>query len=140
MTNPISLITLPEYYPLFAVYFDYLVNHQHHLAQEQLRRIQQSLRSVHARAEVGAPWRKSWTLRLFTERFLLERFPPHLVKEAWLFLREELEGLPLQEAGDQPPRGERTPRRARPKPASLPETPAESPAFPRPPFLPPESV
>ncbi|MDH4225635.1 MAG: hypothetical protein OEW12_08315, partial [Deltaproteobacteria bacterium] len=98
----INLATLPEYYYLYALYFDYQLNNRTHLNEEEARRVEDILRRVHPLGRRGAPFRKSWALRLFTERDDLTRFSPHQLKEAWHQLHRLLEQWRLTRGWDRP--------------------------------------
>lgn len=94
----INHLTLPEYYYLYALYFDYPLNNAFHIEREEEQRMRDLLRYVQPLIGLRQPYRKSFALRLFTERQMLERFPPEQVdealrqlKQALLQLRPELE-------------------------------------------------
>lgn len=77
------ILTLPGWYTLYAVYFDFYLNNAQHLESEEAQRLHRLLYVTRPPYGVGPAWRKSLALRLFTERELLRRHPPHEVKAAW---------------------------------------------------------
>jgi hypothetical protein len=132
----INMATLPAYYYLYALYFDYIINKQFHAGLEDEARIREALRKIRGAVQLTQPYRMTWALRLFTEREALNRFPPELVSEAWRQLRELVDRIG-------PPRGwqgKLIPKPAphgRPRPRSPQEPPARPyrPPFPRPPVV-----
>ena len=103
--NTQNILILPGYYYLYALYADYGLNNAFFSEGEDTARMRAIVRAVQEVREVMAPFRKSWALRLFTERTALARFSPHLVNE----VLRELRAL-VQEVG--PPAGwEETPSR-----------------------------
>ena len=134
-----NLATQQGYYYLYALYFDYVINNRFHAELEHEARIRQALRSVAEVIRYTQPYRKTWALRLFTERESLARFRPELVSEAWRQLRELIDRIG-------PPRGwppgahlrllPAPPPHPRPEPPpefALPPAPS-APAFPRSPI------
>ncbi len=83
-----NLATLPGYYYLYALYFDYEINNRLHNAREHEQRIAAALREIAEPVRLTQPYRKTWALRLFTERESEARFRSELVSEAWRQLRE----------------------------------------------------
>ncbi|HUJ76328.1 MAG TPA: hypothetical protein VL359_15810 [bacterium] len=107
LSNPwlASLANLPAYYALYAWYADMPVNAAWLARQEDVRRMQEYVRVVQPLLALGQPYRKTWALRLFTERASLAGFPPELVQEAWRQVREQLERIgppPGWRGGEQP--------------------------------------
>ena len=100
------IATLPGFYPLFAVYADFVLNNTQTLGQEEAQRVQMLLRQVRQALGLNPAYEKSWALRLFTERENLRRMPPEQVRDAWALLREAIE---QQMAADLPrkPHGSR---------------------------------
>ena len=92
-----ALINHPAYYYLYGLYADYPINNAflHTLEAREALRIR--LREVQPLLWYFRPYRKSYTLRLFTERSSLARFSPELVDEAWRQLR-----LVIQQIGPPP--------------------------------------
>ena len=84
----INHLTLPEYYYLYALYFDYPLNNQFHLGIEDRKRMRGLLRFIAPLIGLRQSYRKSFALRLFTERQSLERFPPERVDEALRQLKQ----------------------------------------------------
>ncbi|MEE8396696.1 MAG: hypothetical protein V3S29_11620, partial [bacterium] len=71
---------------------------------EAMRRFVLTVQRIEAAVQ---PYRKTWALRLFTERQALSRFSPQLVNEALRQLRELVEQLgspPGWRGGELPPR------------------------------------
>ena len=87
------ILTLPAYYPLYALYADYLENHREHARLEDMERVRESLRVIAPLIGLEQPYRKDWALRLFTERQALESFPAEQVDEAWRQVREWIEAM-----------------------------------------------
>lgn len=85
------IATLPEYYPLYALYVDYTINNVAHARLEDMEQVRKALRIIAPLLGLEQPYRKSWALRLFTERQALASFPPELVDEAWRQVREWIE-------------------------------------------------
>lgn len=120
-----SILTMPGYYYLFALYVDYPINTAFFSRDEHAKRIREILKTVQAVNRLGEPFRKTWALRLFTERDLMTRFSPAMVNEAMRQLKQiiDLIGPPKFTP---PPQGSlRRPRfpkisqeNARPRPAS----------------------
>ena len=95
--NSQNILILPGYYYLFALYADYGLSNAFFSAGEdaaRMRTLVQAVREVHV---VMAPYRKTWALRLFTERTALARFSPHLINE----VLRELHAL-IQQVGAPP--------------------------------------
>jgi len=89
----INIATLPAYYPLYALYTDYIINNLEHARLEDMARVRESLRVIAPLMGKDQPYRKSWALRLFTERQALDSFPPEQVDEAWRQVREWIEQM-----------------------------------------------
>lgn len=123
-----ALITHPAYYYLYGLYADYPINNAYHRYRENRERIQRTLRTLQPVMERLPVYRKTWALRLFTERFSRERFPPQLYNEAWRQLGELI-------AAAGPPARQRLwrPRAIHPRRAEPPAAPAGE-APPVPPF------
>ncbi len=150
VTNPTllgpyaALANHPAYYSLYALYHDYPISNVWFQEPEHAARLKKSLRTIAPLLELVQPYRKSYALRLFTERESLLRFPPDKANEAWRQLRHMIEviGAPAgweergkepqedgkgeeveegTEAGDGPP-GETAQAAARPGPATPAET------------------
>jgi hypothetical protein len=75
------------------LYADYLVNNLEHARLEDMERVRESLRVIAPLMGKHQPYRKSWALRLFTERQALDSFPPEQVDEAWRQVREWIEQM-----------------------------------------------
>jgi len=132
----INIVTLPGYYALYALYSDYLLNNERHAALESLERVRESVRLLGPALPLawGQPFRKSWAMRLFTEREALSAYPPELVNEAWRQLGEAIEALgpPPGWRGPGPsPRERLRRRRFKPRPVLPPPPPARYPEYPR---------
>ena len=91
--NAQNILILPGYYYLYALYADYQLNNAFFSGQEDTQRMREIIRVVQYAREVLQPYRKSWALRLFTERKALARFSPHLVSEVLRELRHMVETL-----------------------------------------------
>ncbi len=112
VTNPTlhgpyaALANHPAYYSLYALYHDYPVSNVWFEEPEHAARLKKSLRTIAPLLELISPYRKSYALRLFTERESLLRFPPDKANEAWRQLRHmiELIGTPAgwEERGQEP--------------------------------------
>lgn len=112
VTNPTlhgpyaALANHPAYYSLYALYHDYPVSNVWFQEPEHAARLKKSLRTIAPLLELISPYRKSYALRLFTERESLLRFPPDKANEAWRQLRHmiELIGTPAgwEERGKEP--------------------------------------
>jgi hypothetical protein len=85
------IVTLPAYYPLYALYTDYLINNLQHARLEDMERVREALRVIAPLLGLEQPYRKTWALRLFTERQALGSYPPELVDEAWRQVRQWVE-------------------------------------------------
>lgn len=116
-----ALINHPAYHQLYGMYADYLVNNTFFIPRENKALLQRLLRQVQPILWNFKPYRKSETLRLFTERQSLERFSPDMVNEAWREVRAMIDkvGPPAgwkggqagaaastDKAGDNPPSNE----------------------------------
>ncbi len=98
----INHLTLPEYYYLYGLFFDYPINNAFHIGREERARIRDLLRFIQPLAALRQPYRKNFALRLFTERQTLERFPPHKVDEALRQLKQEVERIRGRADGSPP--------------------------------------
>jgi hypothetical protein len=103
MTTPFNIATLPAYYALYALYFDYDSNNASALAREDLERVRESARIIQPLLGLVQPYHKSWALRLFTERASLDAYAPELVDEAWRQLRQLVEHLGPPPGWEPPP-------------------------------------
>ncbi len=145
----INILTQPGYYYLYALYFDYPINNAFFGGEEYAERVRELVRVVQHIRALQQPYRKSWPLRLFTERDAMARFSPDTVNEMLAQLREIVEQLgpppgwsrgplPGWSRGALPParraRRERTGRPISPRVgnATAPERPASP--YPSPPF------
>ena len=86
-----ALVNHPAYYFLFGLYTDYPLNNAFALPLESQREVQRRLREIQPLLWHFRPYRKSYALRLFTEREALARFAPEKVDEAWRQLRQIIE-------------------------------------------------
>ena len=84
----INIITLQGYYYLYALFFDYPINNAYFLKGENQARVEESMRMVQRLHALRQPYRKSWALRLFTERDAMARFSPELVNVVLFQIRE----------------------------------------------------
>lgn len=99
-----QLITQPGYYYLYALYADFAADNAKHLSREYEVLLQRRLRAAQPLLGLVQPYRKSWALRLFTERKSLGRFQPEEVSEAWRQLGELIQRLgPPAGWPDRPP-------------------------------------
>jgi hypothetical protein len=125
----INIITLQGYYYLYALFFDYPINNAYFLKGENQARVVESMRVVQRLHALRQPYRKSWALRLFTERDAMSRFSPELVNVVLFQIRELVDQigpppgwsrgpLPAMRQPREPARGVRR-TGARPNPASL---------------------
>ncbi len=137
----INIITLPGYYYLYALYFDYPINNAFFGGEEYAERVRELERVVQRLRGLEQPYRKSWQVRLFTERDAVARFSPDAVNEMLVQLRRLVERLgppPGWSRGPLPSSGRFRP--ARPRRAAAPgssgEVPPERPASPHPPPFP----
>ena len=89
----INIITLQGYYYLYALYFDYPLSNAYFADAENAERLRESLRTVQRLRALVQPHRKSWSLRLFTERDAMARFSPDLVNTVLFQLRDLMEQL-----------------------------------------------
>ena len=89
----INVLTLQEYYYLYALFFDYPLNNEFALAREERERVRGWLRMARPFAAVYKPYEKSFALRLFTERRTLARWSPELADEALRQLKDAVERL-----------------------------------------------
>jgi hypothetical protein len=78
----INVLTLPEYYYLYALFFDYPLNNAFYIDREERERIREMLSTIQRWLNLRQPYEKSLRLRLFTERESLARWSPDLVDEA----------------------------------------------------------
>jgi hypothetical protein len=134
----INMATLPAYYYLYALYFDYLINNRFHAGLEHEAKIRDALRRIQPLMRRTQPYRKTWALRLFTERSSLERFPPQLVDEAWRQLHELVRrvGPPADwRQGPLPREHGRSAERPLPSPQEAEATRPYEPPFPKPPIV-----
>jgi len=88
-----ALVNHPAYYYLFGLYTDYPLNSAFHLPLESRRELQVRLREIQPLLWKFEFYRKSYALRLFTERAALARFSPEQVDEAWRQLRQVIDEL-----------------------------------------------
>ena len=88
-----ALVNHPAYHSLYGIYADYRVNNALFNERENQARLQKLLRQVQPLLWRYTPYRKSFALRLFTERQSLERFPAHKAQEAWRELKELIERI-----------------------------------------------
>jgi hypothetical protein len=141
----INVITLQGYYYLYALYFDYPLNNAFFANEENHERVRESLRTVQRLRALVQPYRKSWPVRLFTERDAMARFSPDAVNTMLFQLRELVTQLgppPGWSRGPlpamRPPRQRRHSRTAAAKPAPAPSAPMEARRppcpFPKPPL------
>ena len=89
----INVITLQGYYYLYALFFDYPLNNAFFTGAENRDRVMESLRTVQRLQALRQPYRKSWPVRLFTERDAMARFSPELVNVVLYQLRELVEQI-----------------------------------------------
>lgn len=140
----INIITLQGYYYLYALYFDYPINNLYFTQEENADRMREVARVVQRLQALVQPYRKSWPVRLFTERDAIARLSPDVVNTLLAQLREVVEQLgpppgwsrgplpPLRRHGGRPAR--RAAQRTRPQAEEEP-TPRRPPSpFPTPPF------
>ncbi|MDH5753312.1 MAG: hypothetical protein OEZ59_12955, partial [Deltaproteobacteria bacterium] len=104
-----ALINHPAYYYLYGLYADYQVNNAFILPREHQEQVREKLRTIQSLLWYFRPYRKSHSLRLFTERESMARFPAHLVSEAWSELHEFIAQM------GPPPGWSESPREARPR-------------------------
>lgn len=141
----INVITQQGYYYLYALYFDYPLNNAFFSDEENRERVMESLRAVQRLRGMVQPYRKSWAVRLFTERDAIARFSPDAVNTMLFQLRELVTQLgppPGWSRGPlpamRPPRQRRRPRAAAAEPAAAPPSamePRRPPSpFPKPPM------
>jgi hypothetical protein len=71
----INVITLQGYYYLYALYFDYPINNAFFTQEENAERVWEVVRVVQRMKALVQPHRKSWPVRLFTERDAVSRLP-----------------------------------------------------------------
>lgn len=90
---PGAIATLPGYYYLYALYFDYPVHQAWRSAREYAAAMEELARAIRPLQRYIAPYRKSFALRLFTERQALDSYPPEQVDEAWRQVREWIERM-----------------------------------------------
>lgn len=134
----INMATLPAYYYLYALYFDYLINNRFHAELEHEAKIRDALRRIQPLMRRTQPHRKTWALRLFTERASLERFPPELVDEAWRQLHALVQRIGPPAAWRQGPLPHEPHEHRALAHEPGPEAPAErppEPPFPKPPIV-----
>jgi hypothetical protein len=84
----INVITLQGYYYLYALFFDYPLNNSFFAKEENQARVVESMRMVQRLHAMRQPYRKSWALRLFTERDAMARFSPELVNVVLYQIRQ----------------------------------------------------
>jgi hypothetical protein len=89
----INVITLQGYYYLYALYFDYPINNAFFTQEENAERVWEVVRVVQRMKALVQPHRKSWPVRLFTERDAVSRFSPDAVNQMLVDLRELVEQL-----------------------------------------------
>lgn len=131
MAGAINHLVVQGYYYLYALYFDYPINNAWFLDRESQARLRERLRVAQPLLALYQPYRKSWALRLFTERRSVERFPSELINEAYRQLRQVLEHIgPVPE---RLPREQRTrPPERRIRPRGTPRPQPAPPPRPRP--------
>ena len=83
-----NVVTQQGYYYLYALYFDYPINNAFFAGREDRERMEEMVRVIRRIEELVQPHRKTWALRLFTERSSMARFSPELVSEAYRQLGE----------------------------------------------------
>ena len=83
-----NVVTQQGYYYLYALYFDYPINNAFFAKKEYGERMEEMVRVIQQIEELVQPYRKTWALRLFTERSSLARFSPELANEAYRQLSE----------------------------------------------------
>jgi len=118
-----NILILPGYYYLYALYADYRLANTFFNGKDDTRRLREIVRVVQEIKEVMEPFRKSWALRLFTERGNLARFSPELVNEVLRELRAMAELLgppPGWEESEEPNRARMRHRRPRKKKPTTP--------------------
>jgi hypothetical protein len=91
--STINVLTLPEYYYLYALFFDYPLNNAFAIDREERDRIRSWLRQARPAAALYKPYEKSFTLRLFTERSALARWSPELSVEILRQLKHAVDRL-----------------------------------------------
>lgn len=128
---PGAIATLPGYYYLYALYFDYPLNQAWWSAREYAAAMEELARAIQPLRRYIAPYRKSFALRLFTERQALARFRPELVDEALRQWRGLIERVGPPAGWPRPPRL-RGPRKGAGRPAAHPSPQARP--GPKPPF------
>jgi len=136
----INIVTLPEYYYLYALYFDYIINNHYFAGVADDRRVEQMIRVVQPLLGLRQPYRKTWALRLFTERQSLQHFRPEEVDEALRELRDMVDELgppprwPHGRVPKTPPARRRPTRLSRRSEAKPPPPTQPEPPFPRAPI------
>lgn len=91
--SAINVLTLPEYYYLYALFFDYPLNNAFAIDREERDRIRGWLKQVRPATALYKPYEKSFALRLFTERQALARWSPELAVEALRQLKGAVDRL-----------------------------------------------
>jgi hypothetical protein len=89
----INVLTLPEYYYLYALFFDYPLNNAFAIDREQRDQIRGWLRQVRPASALYKPYEKSFALRLFTEREALARWTPEMSVEILRQLKNAVDRL-----------------------------------------------
>lgn len=84
----INIINLQGYYYLYALFFDYPINNAFFAKEENQAKVVESMWVVQKLHAMRQPYRKSWALRLFTERDAVSRFSPDLVNIVLYQIRE----------------------------------------------------
>ena len=109
----LNVLTLPEYYYLYALFFDYPLNNAFHIDREERAKIREMLSTIQRWLDLRQPYRKDFRLRLFTERESLARCSPELVDEALRQLKQTVGRLRKETARRYP----KEPRRLEREPA-----------------------
>jgi len=116
----INVLTLPEYYYLYALFFDYPLNNAFAIDREERDRIRGWLRQVRPATALYQPYEKSFALRLFTQRQALARWSPDLAVETLRQLKQAVDRLRNAFERRYPRLHRRLERRARQLAARLP--------------------
>ena len=87
------LVTHPGYYQLYALYHDYQINNARHAEMEYADLLRERVQVIQPLLALVQPYRKSWALRLFTERQSMGRFHPTMVHELWRQLAEVIAAI-----------------------------------------------
>jgi hypothetical protein len=110
----LNVLTLPEYYYLYALFFDYPLNNVFHIDREERAKIREMLSTIQRWLDLRQPYRKDFRLRLFTERESLARWSPDLVDEALRQLKQTVGRLRDETARRDPNLHRRREREAAP--------------------------